>query len=140
MEGEIGKIASDTRADKARERQYHYMVQQVQQGEQNEEREDDLRKEDIAEPNVDMNDVIVENVVQDNYIDAPASRSDIRVKSPDRKKAAKRGTDRHDENLEPNTLFSIMQLWKKMVVLMSTHSQLKERTNLFCIMPSWGMI
>ena len=35
MEEEIGKIASDTRADKARERQDHYIAQQVQQGEQN---------------------------------------------------------------------------------------------------------
>ena len=44
MEEEIGKIASDTRANKARERQDHYIAQQVQQGEQNEEREEDLRK------------------------------------------------------------------------------------------------
>ena len=101
MDEEIGKIASDTRADKAREGQDHYIAQQVQQGEQNEEREEDLRKEDIAEPNVDMDDGIAENVVQDNFIDAPASRSDIRVKSPDRKKAAKRGTDRHDEEPRP---------------------------------------
>ena len=48
MEEDIGKMASDTRADKARERQDHYMAQQVQQGEQNEEREEDLRKEEIA--------------------------------------------------------------------------------------------
>ena len=102
MEEEIGKIASDTRADKARERQDHNMAHQVQQEEQDEEREGDLRKEEIAEPNEDMDDGIVEKVVQDvTFIDAPASRSDIRIKSPDRKKAAKRGTDRHDE--EPST-------------------------------------
>ena len=48
-----------------------------------------------------MDDGIAENVVQDNFIDAPASKSDIRVKSPDRKKAVKRGTDRHDEEPRP---------------------------------------
>ena len=52
-------------------------------------------------PNVDMDDGIAENVVQDHFIDALASRSDIRVTSPDRKKAAKRGTDRHDEEPRP---------------------------------------
>ena len=56
MEEEIGKIASDTRADKARERQYHEMAQQFQQWEQNEKREEDLRKEEIAEPNEDLDD------------------------------------------------------------------------------------
>ena len=61
-----------------------------------------MRKEDTAEPNEDMDGGIEENVVQDDtFIDAPASRSDIRIKSPDRKKAAKRGTDRHEE--EPST-------------------------------------
>ena len=45
-----------------------------------------------------MNEEVDENVVQDEtLIDAPASKSDIRLKSPDRKKAAKRGTARHDE-------------------------------------------
>ena len=49
-----------------------------------------------------MDDGVVENVVQDDtLIDAPASRSDIRIKSPDRKKAAKGGTYRHGE--EPST-------------------------------------
>ena len=51
MEEQIGKIASDIRADKARERQDHSMAQQVQPGEQIGEREGYLRKEDIAEPN-----------------------------------------------------------------------------------------
>ena len=64
MEEEIGTIASDTRADEATGKQDHYMAQQVQQGELNEEREEDLRKEEIAEPNEDMNDGIVVNVVQ----------------------------------------------------------------------------
>ena len=44
---------------------------------------------------------IAENVVPDNFIDAPASKSDIRLKSPDCKKAVKRGTDRHDEEPRP---------------------------------------
>ena len=67
MEEEIGKIASETRADKAGERQDHDMAQQVQQGEQIGEREGDLRNEDIAE-----------QVVQDQtFIDAPASKRDI---------------------------------------------------------------
>ena len=97
MEEEIGKIASETRADKARKRQDHYMAQQVQQGEQLGEREGNLRKEDIAEPNEDMDDGIAGNVVQDEtFIDAPVSNSDIRIKTPDRKKAAQRGIDRHD--------------------------------------------
>ena len=42
---------------------------------------------------------------------------------------------------DENGLFSMLLLSKKKkMVLMSTHSQLRERTNLFLIMPSWGMI
>ena len=48
-----------------------------------------------------MDDGIAENVVQENFIDAPASKSDIRLRSPDRKKAAKRGSDRHDGEPRP---------------------------------------
>ena len=49
-----------------------------------------------------MNEGKAENVLQDEtLIDAPASNSDIRIKSPERNKAFKRGTDRHDE--EPST-------------------------------------
>ena len=48
-----------------------------------------------------MDDGVAENVVQDNFIDATASKSDIRLRSPDRKKSAKRGTDRHDEEPRP---------------------------------------
>ena len=45
-----------------------------------------------------MNDGIVENVVQgEKLTGAPTSRSDIRIPSPERIKAAKRGTDKHDE-------------------------------------------
>ena len=65
MEEEIVNIALDTRVDKAKERQDHSMAQQVQQGEQIGEREGDLWKEEIAEPNENMDDGIAENVVQD---------------------------------------------------------------------------
>ena len=81
------------------------MTQNVQQGGQIGEREGDLRKEDVAEANEDMDEGIVENVVRDEaLIDAPASKSVIGLKVPDRKKAIKRGIDGHDEEPSPKRI------------------------------------
>ena len=73
----------------------------------------------------------------ETLIDAPASRSDIRIKSPDRKKAAKRGTDRHDE--EPNTNQITLEDARMEEDDGIDVDSLAARTNLFCIMPCWGM-
>ena len=81
MEGEIGKDNSDTRADKVKERQDHVIAQQVEQH----ERVGDLRKEDVIEPeNVDedMNSAVHE----EELTDAPATKSDVRLKSLERKR------------------------------------------------------
>ena len=70
MEEQIGKDASDTRAGKAKERQHHDIAQQVQHGEQLEERAGDLRKEDVnASDKVDddLNHGIAENVLQGRH-------------------------------------------------------------------------
>ena len=49
-----------------------------------------------------MDERVAENGVQDGtLIDAPASKKDTRFKSPDRKKAIQRCTERRDE--EPST-------------------------------------
>ena len=62
---------------------------------QEDERERDLRKEDIAEPEkVDeymRGEDAADVVNEETLIDAPVSMTDIRHKSPKRKKATKRG-------------------------------------------------
>ena len=77
---------------KLRERQDHFTAQQVEQN----ERVGDLRKEDVIEPeNVDeyMNGAVDE----DELTDSPATQSDARLKSPERNKATKISTSRHEE-------------------------------------------
>ena len=102
MEEEISKDASDTRAEKAKERQDHYIAQQIQQ---EDERERDPRNNDEHEPkkvDEDMTGDHADDVVDvEGLIDAPASNTYIRLKSPERRKAKKRGTARHEE--EPST-------------------------------------
>ena len=96
MEDEIGKDNSDTGADKFQERQDHFMAQQVEQ----KERVGYPREEDVIEPeNVDENMNCA--VDEEELTDAPATKSDVRLKSPERKKATKRSTARHEE--EPST-------------------------------------
>ena len=98
MEDEISNDASDTKAEEAKERHDHYTAQLIHQ---EYEREADLRKEDIAEPDKvgeDMGGKDADDVVNEEaLIDALASKTDISFKSPDRKKATKRGTARHEE-------------------------------------------
>ena len=80
MEEEIGKDNSDTRADKVKEMLDHFIAQQVEQT----ERVGDLRKEDVIEPeNVDED--ISSSVDEEELTDAPATKSDVRLKSPERK-------------------------------------------------------
>ena len=81
MEEEIDKDNSDTRGDKVKERQGHFMPQQDEQN----ERVGDPREEDVIEPeNVDedMNAAVDE----EELTDAPATKSDVILKSPERKK------------------------------------------------------
>ena len=85
MEEQIGNDNSDTRADKVKERQDQFMAQQVEQN----QRVGDPREEDVIEPeNVDedMNNAVDE----EELTDKPATKSDVRLKSPERKKATMR--------------------------------------------------
>ena len=84
MEEEIGKDNSDTRADTARERQDLLIAQQVEQN----ERVGGPREEDVIEPeNVDED--MSGAVDEEKLTDAPATKSDVGLKSPERKKATK---------------------------------------------------
>ena len=78
MEEKISKYALDIRADKANERRYHYIAQQIQQ---EDARERDLRKEDLAElDHVDeeMKGEDVDHVVNaETLTDAPSSKTGI---------------------------------------------------------------
>ena len=81
MEEDIGKDEKDTRADKVKEGQDHFVAQQVEQH----ERERDLRREDVKEPeNVDVGMEIA--VDEDEFTDVPQTKADIRLKSPERNK------------------------------------------------------
>ena len=60
MEEDICKDASDTRADKAKERQDHNIGQHIQQ---EDKREQDVRKEAIAEP--DLAWVVIQMIARD---------------------------------------------------------------------------
>ena len=95
MEEEIGKDNSNNRVDKVKERQDHFMAQQVDQN----ERVGDPREENVIVPeNVDEE---MSGADEEELTDAPATKSDVRLKSPERKKATKRSTARHEE--EPST-------------------------------------
>ena len=84
---QLGKDNSDTRADKVKERQDHFMAQQVEQH----ERVGDPREEDGIEPeNVDEDLNVA--LDEEELTDAPATMSDVRLKSPEGKKATKRST------------------------------------------------
>ena len=79
MEDEIGKDNSNTRADKVKERQGHFMAQQVEQH----ERVGDPREEDAIEPeNVDEE--MSGAADEEEWINAPATKSDVILKSPER--------------------------------------------------------
>ena len=87
MEEDIGKDESDTRADKVKEGQDHFIAQQVEQN----EREGDLRREDVKEPeNVDVGTEI--DVDENELTDASNTHTFITLKSPERKDATKRSS------------------------------------------------
>ena len=129
MEEDIGKDESDTRADSVQERQDHFIAQQVEQN----EREGDLRREDVKEPeNVDVGMEIA--VDEDELTDAPKTKTDIRLKSPERKKAAKRSTASHDE--EPSTTRITCEDAAMEEVLTSTRWPLERKISLYLTTPS----
>ena len=81
MEEEIGKDESDTRADKAKERQDHFIAQQHEQH----ERQGNPRRADVIEPeNVDEDMDIAAD--EDELSDAPKAKTDTRLTSPERKR------------------------------------------------------
>jgi hypothetical protein len=78
LEEEIGKDSSDNRGDKVKERQDHFLAQQVEENERVDPRdENDIEPEAVDE---------VMSEMEEELTDAPAAKSDIRLKSPFRKK------------------------------------------------------
>ena len=104
MESEIAKDETDKRAEKVKERQDHYVANKIQQ--------DDIDKgvndprEEVAmepeQPDVPMEDDIL---AEEPLVDAPIGQTDVRLKSPERKKAIKRSVSRHDEEPEAKKLY-----------------------------------
>ena len=74
LEGEIGKDSLDTRGEKVKERQDHFIAQQVEEHERVDPRSEN---EPIAEPEV-ADEVMSE--IEEELTDAPASKTDVRLK------------------------------------------------------------
>ena len=130
VEEEIGKDNSDNRADKLKERQDHFMAQHVEQN----ERVEDPQEENVIEPeNVDEE---MSGADEEEFTDAPATKSDVRLKSPERKKATKRSTARHEEepSIKRNTIEDIAM--EIMMESMSTRWPLEKKISLYFITPS----
>ena len=68
--------------------------------------------------------------------DAPATKSDVGLTSPERKKAIKRSTARHEE--EPSTKNNTFEgtAMEENMELMSTRLPLEEDISLYFTMPS----
>ena len=96
LEEEIGKDASDTRAEKVKERNDHYAATEVKEGDDQER--DAPRQDNEDEP---IKEVEGDNANDDQLDDAPKRKSEARCKTPDKGKATKRRSIIHEE--EPDT-------------------------------------
>ena len=121
------------------ERQHHYILQQIQQGD---EREGDLRRADIVEPeNVyeNMRDDAVVN--DDDLTDAHATKTDTRVKSPEQKRRQQREVQQDTKKnglLREFCLTRLRWMMRKMMVFKSTRLPSEMEISLYVTTPCLG--
>ena len=115
MEEAIAEDKDDSRLEKVKERQDHYVAEKIREGDEHREERDEQHDPRPTEENVDAQDrratgseeaVIdgeqgdddmgdetkADRKEEDVLVDLPSSSTDIRLRSPDRKPARKRGS------------------------------------------------
>ena len=129
MEDEIGEDNSDNKADNVKQRQDHFMAQHVEQN----DRVDPREGNDIEPENADEE---MSGDDEEELIDAPATRSDVRLKSRERKKATKRSTARHDEEPSIKRISFEETATEEIMELMSIRWRLQRQIRLYFTTPS----
>ena len=104
MESEIVKDETDKRAEKVKARQDHYVANEIQQDDID-KGVNDPREEVAMEPEQPDAPMEEDTLVEEPLVDAPIGQTDVRLKSPERKKVIKRSVSQHDEEPEAKKLY-----------------------------------
>ena len=108
MEEDIAKDKDDSRLEKVRERQDHYVAAKIREEDEHREERDEQHDPRPTEANVDASEATVndeghgdeemddkssaDTKEEDVLVDLPSSSTDIRLRSPERRPARKRAS------------------------------------------------